>query len=159
MTQLAAHETQTPTGDGFFQRWAAMAGGVLALVVASQVIASRLDDDAEVREAWLTDVYAVLVASLLFGGIALLFARRALKGPERRQERTVIGLSVFAAVLAVVGWWSAAPHLVALAAILLGRQTGAVDRSGGARAAGVVDVIIVLGLLVFTNTALVFEQL
>ena len=125
MTQLETTRTTTAVREAFTRPWAAWSGSILVLTAISQVIASRGDDDQETRDSWLTDTVFVVVATLLFAGIAYFFARRALKGDEQRQDRTVIGLGVFGAVMGVVGWFTAAPHAIALAAIFLARATGA----------------------------------
>ena len=159
MTQLETTRPTTAVREAFTRPWAAWSGSILVLTAISQVIASRGDDDQETRDSWLTDTVFVVVATLLFAGIAYFFARRALKGDEQRQDRTVIGLGVFGAVMGVVGWFTAAPHAIALAAIFLARATGAKERSGGARAAVVVSTIVVIGLIVFCWSTLVVEDL
>jgi hypothetical protein len=140
-------------------RWGAV---LLGIALASQVVASLTDDKQDVRDAWLADTAFVLVASSVFGAIALAVAVRGAAGDRQRQSRTVVGLTVLAVVLSVVGWFTAAPTLTALAALVLGRATGVTDRdtgTGAARAASVVSTVVVLGVLVFTNATLAIESL
>ncbi|HUR14473.1 MAG TPA: hypothetical protein VM097_08255 [Mycobacteriales bacterium] len=157
--QLQERSTGSAIGEAFYRPWLTWSGGLLVLTAVGQVIASRNDDDLEVRESWLSDSVFVVVATVVFGAIALLFARRALAGDERRQERTVIGLTVYAVVLGVVGWFTAAPHAAGLAAVLLARATGAGQRSAGAKAATVISLVVVVGLTVFCWSALIAEDL
>lgn len=161
MTQLDEAQRTTTTADrrAFLRGWLTWSGLVLASVLTGQVIASRNDDDLKVREAWLSDTVFVLVASTLFGAVALLFAWRGLAGDARRQERTVIGLAVMGAVLAVVGWFTAAGPIAALASVFLARSTGASQRSAGARASVVVSFVVAVGLVVFIWSTLIAEDL
>jgi hypothetical protein len=161
-TATAPTADRPATVDRFTRVYTLATLGLTALSMVVQAVASRGDDDIDVRESWLSDVVAVAVASLLFAAIAYFVARRAIQGDARRQARTVIGLTIFAVVLAPLGWWSAGPMLVALAAILLGRMTGATDRntgSSGARTAGIVAILVAVGLFAFVNVVVALEQL
>ena len=129
-----------------------------ALSAAWQVVNSLADDRQEIRDSVLTDTIAVVVASLLFAAIAGGLALRALRGPTTRAARTTVGLGVLAVVLAPISWWNAAPMIVAVAVVLLGRATG-VDRSGAPRAASVVAKVLVVALLAFLVVANVVERL
>lgn len=166
MTSLAA-ANQADSSDyvdhGAFRRpFLSAAAVVTPIWLVLQVIASRGDDDRDVREAWLSDLVAVAVAAALFGAIAYVVARRAMTRDTQSQSRTVVGLTVFAVVLAPIGWWSPAPVLVALAAVLLGRATGVTRgpaAAGGARIASVLATIIAVGLFAFITAVVIAEQL
>lgn len=132
--------------------------GLTATTCVAQVIASLNDSDQAVRDSVWSDVVAVVVASLLFTGIAFGIARFCGTGPRSRQVKGVVGLSVLAFVLAPVGWWSAAPTLVAVQCVLLARLTGVAERGDGApRAARVVATVVAVGLQVFIWSVLLFE--
>jgi hypothetical protein len=141
-----------------------LGGGVVLLAVnlVGQVVASRGDDDPAVREAWLQDVIAVLIASLLFAGIAFAVSFWAMSGSPTRRARAVVGLSVLALLLVPVAWWSSAPALVALQAVALGAVTGTTSRHGGssaARALSIVAAVAAIALFVFVVAVTVVEQL
>lgn len=144
------------------QTWLRWAAVLLGIALITQVVASLTDEEQDVQDSWLTDALFVLVASALFGALALfLAARAAASGDRQRQSRTVVGLTVLAALLGVVGWFTAAPTLTAAAALVLGRSTATTDRETGttaARASAVVSTIVVLGVLVFTIATLVVEN-
>lgn len=163
LTAPSSTEDAAYVDAGGFRRPFLIAAVALTPVwLVLQVIASRNDDDREVREAWLTDLYAVAVAAVLFGAITYFVARRAMGRSTQSQSRTVVGLTVFAALISPVAWWSPAPVLVALGAVLLGRATGVTRGPGatiGARVAGVLATVIAVGLFAFVNAAVIAEQL
>ena len=166
MTSLAASGVTENTGNvdpTDFRRPFLLAAAALTPVwLVLQVVASRNDDDREVREAWLTDLYAVAVAAVLFGAITYFVARRSTQRSAQSQSRTVVGLTVFAALISPVAWWSPAPVLVALGAVLLGRATGVTrgpSASTGARVASVLATVMAVGLFAFVNAAVIAEQL
>lgn len=134
--------------------------GLTATTLVAQTIATRSDSDPEVRDAVLEDLAAVLIASLVFGAVAYGVARYCGQGARSRQVKGVVGLSVLAFVLAPVGWWSAAPTLVAVQCVLLARLTGVAERGDGApRAARVIAMVVGVGLQVFLWSVLLFEVL
>ena len=144
----------------FLRSWAPWAALLYVGGAVNQVLASLLDDDQEVRDAVASDLTFVMVASVVFGGVALVVALRALRKPADGQARTVVGLTAYAVVLSVVGWFCAAPTLSALTAVVLARTAGvATPERRGARAAVVVCVVVVIGLTAFTWTALIAENL
>jgi hypothetical protein len=141
---------------------AAWTAGLTACYVVGQAISSRSDDNPSVRADWVTDCIAVVIASLLFATIAGAVAVWATRGDRSRQSRTVVGLTVFAVVLSPIGWWSAAPALVAVTAVLLGRATGVADRTDGssaARTASIVATLLAVALFVFVWATLLVEAL
>lgn len=132
----------------FTRRTAVLGSLPLAVNVVMQILISWAEDDDAV---WM-NVAAVVVASLLFGGIAFGLAQWAMRGSMTRQARTVVGLGVLTVVLVPVAWWSTGPVLVGLQTWLLGQVSGVARRPDGstpARVASILAAAAAVGLLAF----------
>jgi hypothetical protein len=119
----------------FTRPWATVTAGVLAISGVLQFLGSRFDSDPAIRDAWVQDLVGSLSASLFVAVMAFGVAVWARPGSRRRQTGAVIGLSIAAMLITPVLWFSAAPVIIAAAAIQLGVTTGVTTRDGGSTTA------------------------
>lgn len=134
MTTMTATDDATETGS-FTRPWLLISAATVAVKAVLQYFGSRLDPDPAIRASWVQDLTATLMMAAIAGGISYGVAAWALRGDAPRQTRAVVGLSIFAILLAPVFWFSAAPVIVAAAAVILGLTTGVTRRDGGSTAA------------------------
>jgi hypothetical protein len=134
MTTAPTSPTSTDLG-AFTRPWLLISTGAVALNGALQFVGSRSHPDPVVRDTWLQDLTATLVVAAVAALLSYTLAVWALRGGSQRHTRAVAGLSVFAILLTPLLWFSAAPVIVAAAAILLGVATGATRRHGQRTAA------------------------